>query len=124
MDILGLCWLGTHTEHYQEMVSFLDTVLGGDLLHQEHDFAVFGLPDGSKMEVFGPESAYNQHFTTGPVGGFLVPDVHAATEELRAAGVEIDQEPGATHWAHFRGPDGRLYAVTADPALLTRQGQD
>lgn len=124
MDVLGLCWLGTHTERYRQMVAFLGTVLGLDLIHQEHDFAVFRLPDGSKVEVFGPESVYNQHFSTGPVGGFLVPDVHAATEELRAAGVEIVQEPGANHWAHVRGPDGRLYAVTADPALLPRPGQD
>jgi catechol 2,3-dioxygenase-like lactoylglutathione lyase family enzyme len=118
MNVLGLCWLGTHTEHFGQMVDFLATVLGADLIHQERDFAVFRLPDGAKVEVFGRESAYNQHFTTGPVGGFLVSDVHAATEELRAAGIDIVQEPGATHWAHFRGPDGRLYAITADPALL------
>lgn len=118
MNVLGLCWLGTRTEHYGQMVEFLTAVLGADLVRQEHDFTVVRLPDGSKVEVFGPGSAYNQHFTTGPVGGFLVSDVHAATEELRAAGIDIVQEPGATHWAHVRGPDGRLYAITADPALL------
>jgi hypothetical protein len=27
------------------------------------------LPDGSKVEVFGPDSPINRHFTTGPVAG-------------------------------------------------------
>ena len=32
------------------------------------------LPDGSKVEIFGPDSGINRHFTTGPVAGFLVDD--------------------------------------------------
>ena len=52
------------------------------------------LPDGSKVEVFGPDSTINRHFTTGPVAGFLVDDVRAATADLRSAGVEILYESG------------------------------
>jgi catechol 2,3-dioxygenase-like lactoylglutathione lyase family enzyme len=118
MDVRGLAWLGTRTERYQQMVDFLRNVLGARLDHEESDFAVFQLPDGAKIEVFGPGTHYNPHFTTGPVGGFLVPDVHAAIEELRAAGIEIVQEPGENYWAHFRAPDGNIYEVTADPGLL------
>jgi catechol 2,3-dioxygenase-like lactoylglutathione lyase family enzyme len=118
MNVLGLAWLGTRTEQYQPMVDFLRDVLGADVDHEESDFAVFKLPDGAKVEIFGPSSHYNPHFTTGPVGGFLVQDVHAATEELRAAGIEIVQEPGENFWAHFRAPDGNIYELTADPGLL------
>jgi hypothetical protein len=46
-------------------------------------FWMMKLPDGSKVEVFGPGSDVNRHFTTGPVAGFLVDDVQSATEELR-----------------------------------------
>ena len=118
MKALGLAWLGTRTEHYATMVTFLRERLGLDLDSEERDFAVFRLPDGSTMEVFGPASEYNHHFTTGPVAGFLVEDVHAAVEELRAAGTEIVQEPDGNFWAHFRAPDGNVYEVTADPELL------
>jgi catechol 2,3-dioxygenase-like lactoylglutathione lyase family enzyme len=118
MNALRLAWLGVRTEHYTEMVGFLRSVLGLELDHEGQGFAALRLPDGGKVEVFGPESEFNVHFTTGPVAGFLVQDLHAAVEELRAAGVEIVQEPGDNYWAHFRGPDGHIYELTADPDLL------
>jgi len=48
--------------------------------HEEPDFAVFRLPDGDKVEVFGPSYRVHEPFTTGPVAGFLVEDA----EETRA----------------------------------------
>jgi hypothetical protein len=54
------------------------------------------LPDGSKVEVLGPDSPINRHFTTGPVAGFLVDDIHETTAELRSADVEILYESGST----------------------------
>jgi hypothetical protein len=56
---------------------------------------VFILHGGGKIEVGGPHVADWQHFTTGPVAGFLVDDVVAATEELRNAGIAI--LAGAVH---------------------------
>jgi catechol 2,3-dioxygenase-like lactoylglutathione lyase family enzyme len=79
------------------------------------------LPDNSKVEVFSLDSPINRHFTTGPVAGFLVDDIHAATAELRAAGVEILFESGlddsGNAWVHFRAPDGNLYEFTQDPGV-------
>jgi catechol 2,3-dioxygenase-like lactoylglutathione lyase family enzyme len=79
------------------------------------------LPDNSKVEVFGPESEVNRHFTTGPVAGFLVDDVQEATAELRSAGVEILFESGVDDsgnaWVHFRAPDGNIYEFTQDPGV-------
>ncbi|HEY4790418.1 MAG TPA: hypothetical protein VIJ05_03690 [Actinomycetes bacterium] len=78
-----------------------------------------GGPEGSKVEVFGPDSAINRHFTTGPVAGFLVDDIRTATAELRSAGVEILFESGlddsGNAWVHFRAPDG---TSTSSPRTL------
>ncbi len=70
-------------------VAFFRDVLGLRLELDRPGFWMLKLPDGSKVEVFGPDSPINRHFTTGPVAGFLVDDVQAATAELRSAGVEI-----------------------------------
>jgi hypothetical protein len=79
------------------------------------------LPDGSKVEVFGPDTDVNRHFTTGPVAGFLVDDINAASAELRSADVEILYESGVDDsgnaWVHFRAPDGNLYELTQDPGV-------
>lgn len=79
------------------------------------------LPDGSKVEVFGPDSPINRYFTTGPVAGFLVDNVQDATAELRSAGVEIlfesPVDDSGNAWVHFRGPDGHIYEFTQDPGI-------
>jgi glyoxylase I family protein len=55
--------------------------------------------------------------------GFLVDDLDAAVEELRAAGIETDDEVSVNErwrYLHFRAPDGQLYElvepVTGDAA--------
>ena len=77
--------------------------------------------DGSKVEVFGPDSEINRHFTTGPVAGFLVDDVRAAADELVASGVEIllltESDESGNAWVHFRAPDGNIYEFTQDPGV-------
>jgi catechol 2,3-dioxygenase-like lactoylglutathione lyase family enzyme len=117
MELLKIGWLGTRTGKAAEMADLLQTVLGLRLVHTDLDMWVFQLPDGSKVEVFGPRS-HNEHFTTGPVPGFLVDDLASATEELRSAGVPIVSGPtfwpgeDDVGWVHFRAPDGRLYEIT------------
>jgi hypothetical protein len=80
-------------------------ILGLRLELEQPGFWMLKLPEGSKVEVFGPDSEINRHFTTGPVAGFLVDDVHAATAELRSAGAEILYESGVDDsgnaWVHF-----------------------
>jgi catechol 2,3-dioxygenase-like lactoylglutathione lyase family enzyme len=116
-----LAWLGTRTDNPEATVEFFRSVLGLSVDHEEPGFVVLRLPDGAKVEVFGPGSDFNRHFTTGPVAGFLVDDVQAATAELAAAGVEVVQAPvhdsRGNAWAHFRGPDGNLYELTQDPTV-------
>jgi catechol 2,3-dioxygenase-like lactoylglutathione lyase family enzyme len=93
MRVTRLAWLGTRTKNREEMAQFLGHVLGLPLDHETADESVFVLPGGGKVEVFGPNAPDVQHFTTGPVAGFLVDDVAAAADELRRAGIEILSGP-------------------------------
>lgn len=69
------------------------------------------------MELFGPGAPAHDHFTTGPVVGFLVGDLSGAMDELKAAGLEILGTPFVDErgagWAHFRAPDGNVYELKA-----------
>jgi catechol 2,3-dioxygenase-like lactoylglutathione lyase family enzyme len=121
MRIIKLAWVGTRTENAEATVAFFRDVLGLRLELEHAGFWMLKLPDGSKVEVFGPDSPINRHFTTGPVAGFLVDDVQDAAAELRIAGVEILLESAVDDsgnaWAHFRGPDGNIYESTQDPGV-------
>lgn len=98
------------------MAEFFEGILDLRLDHVGDDVWVFQLPDGSKVEVFGP--SHNTHFTTGPVVEFVVADVAAATAELQANGVPIVSGPifwdgeDDVAWVHFRAPDGNIYGIT------------
>jgi len=121
MRISKLAWVGTRTENAEPTVAFFGDVLGLRLELERPGFWMLKLPDGSKVEVFGPDSDVNRHFTTGPVAGFLVDDINAATTELRSADVEILYESGfddsGNAWVHFRAPDGNIYELTQDPGV-------
>jgi catechol 2,3-dioxygenase-like lactoylglutathione lyase family enzyme len=102
MEITGLGWCGTRSERAAELAHFYQQVLGLRLVHQEAGLWVFGLPDGRHVEVFGSGYPGKDHFSTGPVVGFAVTNLAAATDELRRAGVELLGDPGSG-WQHFRG---------------------
>ena len=118
MRVIGVVWVGTRTDKFDETVTFFRDVLGVPLDEVEPDFAWSRMPNTSQLEIFGPANTEHDHFTTGPVPEFLVEDLPAALEELRAAGVEILGEPnvqGTDGWLHFRAPDGNVYGLTAAP---------
>ena len=115
--IKGLAWLGTRTDRYDAMLNFYRNTMGLELDHEEPDFAVFKLDDGSKVEIFGPTDKSHTHFDSGPVGGFLVDDIEAARAVLERGGAEFiggvhRWEPTGDAWAHFRAPDGNVYELT------------
>ena len=118
--VKGLVWVGTRTEHYEEMVEFYRDALGLPLEHEEGEFASFRLPDGSKAEVFGASDTEHTHFNRGPVAGFLVDDVESARGVLEAKGIEFigpvhEWAPTGEAWSHFRAPDGNVYEITHEP---------
>jgi hypothetical protein len=69
-------------------------------------FWMLELPDGSKIEVFGPDSDINRHFTTGPVAGFLVDDIQGATAD------EFTQDPASPDHSNGAAEDSRLGSPT------------
>jgi len=114
----GLAWLGTRTREFEDTARFFRDTLGLRAEHEEPDFAIFRLPNGDKVEVFGPSDREHEHFETGPVVGFLVDDVEEARARLEAGGISFigpvhSSERGDT-WAHFVGPDGNVYELTGD----------
>jgi catechol 2,3-dioxygenase-like lactoylglutathione lyase family enzyme len=121
MRIIKLAWVGTRTDNPEPTVAFFHEVLDLPLELRRPGFWMLKLPDGGTVEIFGPDSPVNRHFTTGPVAGFLVDDVHSAAAELRSAGVEIllesEVDDSGNAWVHFRAPDGNVYELTQDPGV-------
>ena len=116
MKVKGLVWLGTRTQKFDDTANFFRDTLGLRAEHEEQDVAVYRLPNGDTVEVFGPGDKDHEHFATGPVVEFLVDDVEEARADLERAGIEFvrpvhNSEDGA-FWAHFTGPDGYVYGIT------------
>ena len=113
MEILGLVFAGSSTERRPEMTRFVTEVLGLELAPTAGVTAdMFALPDGAFFAVAGPREMGDTSRTIG----FLVADLVAAVDELRAAGIEVD-EPAANErhrYVHFRAPDGKLYELVEE----------
>jgi hypothetical protein len=56
MRIIKLAWVGTRTDNAEPTVAFTRDVLGLRLELAQAGFWMLKLPDGSKVEVFGPDS--------------------------------------------------------------------
>ena len=114
MEIEGLVFVGTRSAQREAMSRFVRDVLGlRPTAGHGFDAEVFGLPDGSSFAVTSPDGPDDDQRTVG----FRVADVDVALAELRAAGVETDDEVSEgelQRYVHFRGPDGRLYELVED----------
>ncbi len=113
--IRSISWLGVRTDRFEATARFYQDVMGIEPSVSTPDFVLFDLPNGDRIELFGPDGE-NQHFTDAPVVGFEVDDLDGARSRLEARGVDfvhVGRDEGAGFgWAHFRGPDGNLYEVT------------
>jgi catechol 2,3-dioxygenase-like lactoylglutathione lyase family enzyme len=115
MEVQGLSWMGVRVSDLAAAVAFFEA-LGLERDHAEGEMVAFTAKNGDTVEVFGPGDADHRHFDSGPVVGLQVEDVDAARRELQAGGVEFAGPTGrgaGMVWAHFRGPDGMLYELTA-----------
>jgi glyoxylase I family protein len=115
MKTKGIVWLGTRTDRFDQMTDFCRDVMGLSQTSLEPGFAIFDLPNGDRLEVFGSQHSYNTFFTH-PVAGFLVDYIEAARAELEAKGIEfigpIESDTEDYKWTHFRAPDGFIYELT------------
>jgi glyoxylase I family protein len=111
MNIQGIVFAGTGTEARAQMAAFTREVLGlapASVAGVEAD--LFDLPHGSSFAVASPQGMG----ATDRSVGFLVDDIDAAVQELRAAGAEVDDEISGNareRYVHFRAPDGQLYEL-------------
>jgi catechol 2,3-dioxygenase-like lactoylglutathione lyase family enzyme len=119
MKVLGLNWVGTRTEAFEETVAFFHSVLELPIGVERAHFVRLDLPNAAAVEVFDAASGEYPHFVTGPVPGFLVADFDSAREELATAGSELlgpeGGERGVYRWQHFRGPDSNVYEISEFP---------
>jgi hypothetical protein len=97
------------------MVGLFRDVMGLRVELEEPGTTELSLPDGDRVQVFGPEHRYFDFFDK-PVALFEVEDVRAARGDLLAAGIEIVGEVERNskwEWLHFRAPDGNLYDLAS-----------
>jgi predicted enzyme related to lactoylglutathione lyase len=120
MKVKALVWVGIKTEKVAEMEQFLQSVMDLPLTYRGQDFTLFQLPSGDKVEILSADGTH-QHFAPNAIiCGFLVENIHQASQELVQAGIELvgplrEEKPGGYAWQHFRGPDGNLYELAYDP---------
>ena len=111
MEVLGLVFAGTGTHARPQMTAFVRDVLGlAPVRVAGVEADLFDLPDGSSFAV---ASAGGMGTTERSIG-FLVRDIEAAVHELRALGLEVDEEVSGNareRYVHFRAPDGQLYEL-------------
>ncbi len=114
MEIRGITFVGTRTPAREQMSVFVRDVLGFAVADPDGmDAEMFTLPDGSSFVVTSHDESDNGERTVG----FLVEDVLGATAELKAAGVETDDEISSStrqRYVHFRAPDGHLYELVEE----------
>jgi glyoxylase I family protein len=113
MRVKGITFVGTRTADQPTMASFVRDVLGLQPMQvngAEADF--FALPDGTTFAVSGTDGAERPERTVG----FLVDNVDDAAQQLRDAGLSVDEisTTDVHRYVHFRAPDGRLYELVED----------
>ena len=117
MKVLGIVWMGTRSERFFDMASFFERTLGLTPSSSSDGYNEYTLPNADRVALFSADDDSSGELTTGPVPGFLVSDIAAAIDELRAAGIELIgelQRRGGYSWQHFRAPDGNVYELVED----------
>jgi len=120
MDVLGISWVGSRTERFDDMARLLGGVMGLPTHVDDEMSAGFDLPNGDEFELFSDRDEESAHLTSGPIVGFFVSDMNVARGELEASGLvrffgATVKGEGGWSWAHFRAPDGNIYEITSGP---------
>ena len=115
----GIVWLGVRTKKFNELVDFYQNKMGLTVTHEAPGFTALDLPNGDRLEIFSEDyksthgNDYN-HFSTGPVAGFLVDDINQAKTEMEAEGILFMgtiSEGNRSKWVHFKGVDDNIYEL-------------
>jgi hypothetical protein len=125
VKVLGIVWVGTRSDRFFDMASFFERTLGLTQSTSSDGFNEYMLPNADRVALISSSDESSGELTTGPVPGFLVSDISAAVDELRAAGIELIgelQRHGSYSWQHFRAPDGNVYELVEDRRRLGSVG--
>ena len=119
MQVKNIRWIGVPTEQFAAMSDFVENVLGLAKSFEEPTTVEFTTEEGDALQLMAPGDRYFALFTEharGPVPLFEVADVHEASRELVAAGIELVGDAGRDsqwEWVNFRAPDGNLYELAS-----------
>ena len=116
MKVSGFSWVGLSTDDFDRSLRFFRDVMGLDVWVEGDRQAILKTTSGQQLEIFG--SGNRDELMQAPVVGFEVDDLDAATEQLRAAGVELIGETGSWNgyaWQYFRSPDGHIFEIKSSP---------
>ena len=112
MNITGTDFIAMPTQDFEAAEKFYGETLGLKRSKRWGDMPAREFETGSLTIAVMQMDAFGQSFAphVGPVA-FQVEDVHAAREELEAAGVEFAADTidsGVCHMAIFKDPDGNV----------------
>jgi catechol 2,3-dioxygenase-like lactoylglutathione lyase family enzyme len=122
ISVFGLSWLGLSVENVDEMSHFLGGTLGLHCVHRcDGDHVIFKADNGDFIALYGPRADRYGLFTTGPVVGLRVSNIVAAKALMENRGIAFigsihSRENGKWKYAHFRGPDQRIYELVEESA--------
>ncbi|MGH9920049.1 MAG: VOC family protein [Nitrososphaerales archaeon] len=114
LRVTKLVWMGISTPNFHRLARFYTRTLCLPAVEETPDLIECRLPDNSSVEAFRRGSEMDHpHFRTGPVPCIGVMDIDSALRCLRDRGIAILQvrRRETFGWAHFRAPDGNIYAI-------------
>ncbi len=114
MQVNGITWHASVMEKdgFPTMRTLVTETLGLAPTMEFPGVAVFGLPNGTMLELYDEGTTPPYGYDDGGIAfGFRVDDVEAASAELlgEITRAEMDGSPYA--FRHFRAPDGRVYGL-------------
>jgi hypothetical protein len=127
MIVEGVAFVGMRIADpaaYASMVAMYRDTLGLTVTSQDAQLSTrFILGDGTALHIYGPDDVDHIAFGERTCIGYRVADLPATLEHLRAAGIELLDDPwqadGREAWCHIRMPDGAVHEVLGpDPTLI------
>ena len=121
MQVNGITWHASVMDEagFGAMRDLVTKTLGLTPMMEFHGVAVFGMPNGTMLELYEEGTPPPYGYNDGGIAfGFRVDDIEVASAELEASGAELlgeitraemDGRPYA--FRHFRAPDGRVYGL-------------
>jgi hypothetical protein len=118
VNVEGITWhaIVLELEPFAATKALLTETFGLAPAMDTEGFAMFGMPNGTMLELYAPQAVPDYGYNDGAAFGFRVDDIEAASAAVEGAGCELlgqitRIEDIAYAYRHFRGPDGRVYGL-------------